>query len=322
MLKIKSQLKSRYSTLEKISRDFDLDSVNYKSAGITTDGTHFYVVNTDDRFDVTQSKVYVYTMSGTHVPTKDFDVAILHLNGITTDGTYLYIVSHNRDRVYVYTKSGTQVRWFKLNSANNIALGLTTDGTYLYVTQNNPSKVYVYTMSGTYVPTKGFDLASTHIGPNGITTDGTHFYVVSYTDNKVFVYTTSGTHVPTKDFDLDPDNTEPYGITTDGTHLYVTDWLVDKVFVYNLDGTPPSSSFSLHLRHSILQQIDPTIAKPNFQTLALPSDPRITSKYLPPGNRWLLRVRKAGRPQVTLQLPTFQMIPGKKCKRAYILCGI
>ena len=230
------------------STDFDLDSDNGNSYGITYANNRFYVVDED--------KVYVYTNSGQHIPSADFDLDSdnVYPTGITYANNRFYVGDAGEDKVYVYTSSGQRVASadFDLDSDNDRPSGITYANNRFYVVDAGDGKVYVYTSAGQHISSADFDLDRANVFPTGITYANNRFYVVDLRDDKVYVYTSAGQHIPSADFDLDSDNVWSSGITYANNRFYVVEWEDDKVYVYTSagqsgsggsnGGTPPTST--------------------------------------------------------------------------------
>ncbi len=235
---------------------FILASANKEPRGITTDGTHFWVVDHEPG----PGRVFQYTMTGSLVGSFVLDSANKKPDGIARDGTHLWVVDDGPKpgRVFKYTVSGSLVSSFTLANTNTDPEGITARDGFLWVVNDSgdhdddddddddddndatppvPGRVFQYTTSGVLV--RSFLLDAANARPQGIATDGSHFWVVDEKPKpgRVFKYTFTGSLVGS--FALDVANKKPRGITTDGVSLWVVSekGSTGRVFQYTTGGT-------------------------------------------------------------------------------------
>lgn len=252
---------------DKSSDGTGIAAIFYSPAGITTDGTHLYVTDTNNHKirKIEIATGVVTTLAGSGSPgSGDGTGAAARFSspeGITTDGTYLYVAdtwNHKIRKIVIATgEVSTLAGSYSYGSADGIGLaasfdlptGITTDGTYLYVADAFNKKIrkievatsVVTTLagSGSSESVDGTGAAASFDRPTGITTDGTHLYVTDKYGNKIRkiviatgVVTTlagSGSQGSTDGTGAAAKFNYPSNIATDGTHLYVADYRNHKV---------------------------------------------------------------------------------------------
>jgi hypothetical protein len=116
---------TRLTGSQAAASNFKLKNGNGESRGITTDGTHLWVVN-----DASQNKVFKYTMTGSHVGTWTIASPNSTPTGITLDPSGasddLWIVDSGTDMVYQYTGGKAWTSGTRAASATfNLAAGNT-----------------------------------------------------------------------------------------------------------------------------------------------------------------------------------------------------
>ena len=145
--------------------------------GITTDGTHLWIV------DRGRDRVYYFEngasrTSGSASATSSFALTSGNKSprGIHTDGSTFWIVNATRskDRVYVYEMSGTSMGYWQLDSANRDPRGVTVDSEgNLLTVDSSTDQIYVYSgaasrTSGSQNADNSFGLDSSNYNPQGI----------------------------------------------------------------------------------------------------------------------------------------------------------
>ncbi len=229
--------------------------------GITTDGTHLYVADTNNhkirKIEIATGVVttlagsYSYGSADGIGLAASFDLP----TGITTDGTHLYVADAFNKKIrkievatsVVTTLAGSgsseSIDGTGAAASFNRPTGITTDGTHLYVTDKYGNKIrkiviatgVVTTIagSGSQGSADGTGAAAKFNYPSNITTDGAHLYVADSRNHKIrkieiatgVVSTLAGGDGYGSDDGVGTAARfrEPTGITTDGFALYVTD---------------------------------------------------------------------------------------------------
>ena len=239
----------------------------YGPAGITTDGTNLYVVDSSNHMirKVVIATGEVTTIAGSTTSGSADGIGtaarFYYPLGITTDGTNLYVVdssNHMIRKVVIATGEVTTIAGSTTSgSADGIGtaarfyypLGITTDGTNLYVVDSSNHMIRkvviatgeVTTIAGstTSGSADGIGTAARFYYPLGITTDGTNLYVVDGSNHmirKVVIATGEVTTVAGSTTSGSVDGigatarfNYPAGITTDGTDLYIADYLNNMI---------------------------------------------------------------------------------------------
>ena len=185
---------------------FVLAPGNLDAAGVTTDGTMIWVVDSAD------DRVYAYDTEGTAEPTGDFDLIVSNASpaGITIDGGNIRVVDSLAGVVYRYDAAGNHVDDFSLTAGNDDSTGLATDGTSIWVVDEIDDQVYRYNTAGAFLDS--FSLNAANNSPKGITVDGADLWVVDSAARAVYRYTTAGAFMGL-DFTLTAGNQDPQGIT-------------------------------------------------------------------------------------------------------------
>jgi sugar lactone lactonase YvrE len=104
---------------QKASSSFKLSGSNRDARGVVTDGSSFWVVNSD-----TTDKVFKYTLTGSLLGSWAIDAANTSPTGITLDPTapsHLWIVDNATDRVYQYDNAVMQTSG-SLSASTSFAL--------------------------------------------------------------------------------------------------------------------------------------------------------------------------------------------------------
>ena len=129
-------------------QDWDLGSSIATPAGITFDGTKFYVTDTGS-----SKSVNIYDASGVYESQFSLPTAITRPRGITWDGSHLYIVDSIDHKAYAFSSSGVHQPSsdFDFHGDNRNASGITWDGSYFHVLDEIDNKVYVYDADGNHV---------------------------------------------------------------------------------------------------------------------------------------------------------------------------
>ncbi len=206
--------------------NFSVSAQDNTGEGITTNGTHFWIVGNQNR------RVYRYMANGTY-DNWFFSVITQALipYGITTNGTHFWVVDTNSKRVYRYRADGTYDNWNFSVSAQDTALqGITTNGTHFWIMGDITDRVYRYMANGTY-DNWNFSVNAQTTGPSDITTNGTHFWVVSSTIDRVHRYRADGTY-DNWDFSVREQDNLPRGIVINGTDFWIVGRDTDRVYRY------------------------------------------------------------------------------------------
>nr|WP_324257862.1 hypothetical protein [Cellvibrio fontiphilus] len=244
-----------------------LAAIFYSPAGITTDGTHLYVADTNNhkirKIEIATGVVTTLAGSGSIGSADGTGTAARFSSpeGITTDGTHLYIAdtwNHKIRKIVIATGVVTTLAGnYSYGSADGIGLaasfdlptGITTDGTNLYVADAFNKKIrkievatsVVTTLagSGSSESVDGTGAAASFDRPTGITTDGTYLYVTDKYGNKIrkiVIATGVVTTLAGSGLQGSADGTGaaakfnyPSNIVTDSTHLYVADYRSHKI---------------------------------------------------------------------------------------------
>ena len=185
---------------------FVLAVSNLDAAGVTTDGTMIWVVDSADY------RVYAYDTDGSPEPTDDFDLTAADASpaGITVDGGNLRVVDSLAGVVYRYDAAGNHMDDFSLTAGNDDPTGIATDGTSIWVVDEIDDQVYRYNTAGAFLDS--FSLNAANGSPKGITVDGTDLWVVDSGARAVYRYTMAGAFMGL-DFTLTAGNQDPQGIT-------------------------------------------------------------------------------------------------------------
>lgn len=145
--------------------------------GITTDGTHIWIV--DNRGD----RVYYYAnassrISGTQTATSSFLLNGSNRNprDLVTDGTFLWVVNDaTTNLVFRYNLAGTLQNSWSLNSGNATPTGITLDPSNgsqdIWVVDSGTDRVYRYANGRTLTSptlTSFFQLSAGNTNPQGI----------------------------------------------------------------------------------------------------------------------------------------------------------
>ena len=200
----------------------------YYPAGITSDGTNLYVV---DSANHTIRKVVIASgavttlagSAGASGATDGVGVAarFYHPQGITTDGTNLYVVDTDNHTIRkiviatgtVTTLAGSAGTWGSTDGTGAAArfffpFGITTDGTNLYIADSGNHTIRKVMIATGEVTTLA--------GIAGATTETTTGKITALEVDAGGVYSYHGIGTTARFFN-------PQGITTDGTNLYVAD---------------------------------------------------------------------------------------------------
>ncbi|HEX7764187.1 MAG TPA: hypothetical protein VF433_11330, partial [Cellvibrio sp.] len=177
--------------------------------GITTDGTHLYVVDGNKIRKIVIATGVVTTLagSGSRGSTNGVGTAAMFSSpiGIATDGTHLYVAdtgNHKIRKVEIATSAvttlagiGPSVDGTGAAASFTRPQGITTDGTHLYVADTGNDKIrkvviatgVVTTLAGSGASgsVDGTGSAASFYFPQGITTDGTHLYVTDTNNYKI-----------------------------------------------------------------------------------------------------------------------------------------
>lgn len=201
---------------------------NYAPAGITTNGTYFWV--TDDARD----EVNRHSMTGEFIDRFTLPAEITNPLGITTNGTYLWITDSMDSHVYSFDMSGTSVGLNFSTSVYGGSHGITNNGTYFWIVDYADKYVYRYLMNGTYSG-PAFNVSDEMDNPWGITQNGTYFWLTDVVDDKIYKYTMDGSYTG-RSFSTTGENSDTRGITEDYPFLWVANNDIssqnDSVFKY------------------------------------------------------------------------------------------
>ncbi len=132
--------KGRESTVYYTGTSFDVSSEDTSPAGITWDGTNFWVAG------FVNKEVFKYTSAGVYTSTY-FDVSSEDTSpaGITWDGTYFLVTGETTKEVYKYTAAGVYTgEHFDVGDEDTIPFGICWDGIHLWVVGNDSKEVYKY----------------------------------------------------------------------------------------------------------------------------------------------------------------------------------
>ena len=207
---------------------------NADPTGITTNGTHIWVVDTGD------DDVYLYHMNGTYIELWALNAGNSDARGITNDGTNIW-VGDTDDQVYKYLMDGTYIGlWAQKAPENADTNDVATDGTNIWTVDYVDEAVYKYSMAGAYVNT--WNLNATNTLPTGLYTNGTNIWVVSF-GGGVHKYDMAGVWDSLWSLEL-PENGSPRGLTSNVTRFYVSDNVDDAVYEY-VAFVPPTPPINL-----------------------------------------------------------------------------
>ena len=230
-------LSAQYGTYIS-ARDFDLDSENTSSEGISIENGFAYVVDTSD------AKVYAYELSTTgavYRSARDFSRSG---GGLAVANGFAYVVTSGGDKVFVHELSSTgatyrSARDFNLAAGNDSPTGISIENGFAYVADAD-NTVYAYELSttgATYRNTRNFSLTARNRNARGISVANGFAYVVDRLGNKVYAYelsTTGAVYHSARDFNLTASNSSSVGIATASGFAYVVDSIDNKVYVYQI----------------------------------------------------------------------------------------
>ena len=164
-------------------------SGNVNPAGITQDGTYFWIV------DITGREVYKYLMDGTYTG-KHFDTGVSgnrQPRAITQDGTYFWITDIGYPGgVYKYSMDGTYLdSWgtveYPVRPYNSYPWGITVARNYIWVADSSAQRVFRYSEDGVFI-----DHLNISVGKRpwarGITAYGKYLWVTNTFDDVVYMY--------------------------------------------------------------------------------------------------------------------------------------
>jgi len=214
-----------FTSYQPAGLNFSVASQDTQPNGVTTDGTNFYVVGSQN------NKIYKYNSSGVLTWQVTTTSQGSNPTGITWMGSYLWVLLGSS--AYKYRAStGVYVGpSIFMGSQDSSPVGITNDGTYFWMVGAANKKVYKYNTSGTY-QSVSFSVASQTSAPEDITWDGTYFYVLD-AYQKVYKYNASGVYqgVAFKS----SANTAPRGIVSKGggdTSFFITGRTAQSVSEY------------------------------------------------------------------------------------------
>ena len=189
------------ATVPKPNRDVTLATYNDHPKGMWSDGTNFFVVESDSRWG----------------------------------GQYL-VMSYDVSR-----GSFNQGADKELASSNDNPTGIWSDGTVVWVDDSGDSKLYAYALSDfSRLADRDIDLAGPNDGIRGLWGFSSTIFVVDKDDARVYAYsTTDGSRQENEEFDLHSDNGNPWGIWGRGTKVWISD--VDNDMLYVYERNPNSS---------------------------------------------------------------------------------
>jgi len=181
-----------------------LTGSNGISNGVTTNGTDYWVSDTED------DEIYHYKIDGTQVDS--FDTAGSGNGdpaGITMNETTIFVGDNADNKVYMYLIDGTASGSFSTNQANGGIRGLGTNGTSIFEANVGADEIYIYDMVGNYqrsldTATHGSDI------PTGVTANDTTIWFNDNTDDNVRSIKMDGTYIGV--WSLNSTNVGSYGI--------------------------------------------------------------------------------------------------------------
>ena len=193
---------SASATVPKPNRDIDLATYNDRPKGMWSDGTNFYVVESDSRWG----------------------------------GQYLIMQYRNSNGSFNADNDKD------LDSANSDPTGIWSDGTVAWVADGDDSKLYAYNLSDfSRLADRDIDLAEPNDHPKGLWGTRNTILVVDSDDTKVYAYSSQdGSRQERQEFDLHSDNDDPWGIWGQGLYVWISDPDDEMLYVYLR--SPPSDA--------------------------------------------------------------------------------
>ena len=226
--------------------DFNtLDAVgNSYPAGIWSDGTTMWVVNTHD------DKIYAYSVATkARDAAKDFDALNTSGNnspvGLWSDGETIWVADSEDGKLYAYSLS-TGARDASKDfdglkgAGNEDPAGIWSDGSTMWVVDDDDNHIYAYDLL-TKARDSDKDFDSVRGAGSGlfeyIWSDGTTIWVANYAQSRLYAYDlSSGSRDSSRDFTTlrAAGNGSPRGLWSDGTTMWVADWRDAKIYAYNM----------------------------------------------------------------------------------------
>ena len=238
-----------------VTRSIQLHCDNARPAGLWSDGTTLWVVDSLD------SKVYAYRFPAagvaydagvTYDPTRDFalDTRSDSPRDLWSDGTTMWVADATDDKLYAYTLTGSgadlnPTRDITLAGINGDPRGVWSDGTTMWVSDGWRAAVYTYTLTdsgATRDESKQFDLGLDRHRAGQSWSDGTTMWVADRIDPELHAYTLTDSGA-TGDSTLDltlVDGAASGGIWSDGTDMWVTGSGDKYVNAYDLYARAPA----------------------------------------------------------------------------------
>ena len=182
------------ATVPKPNQDIDLATYNDRPQGMWSDGTNFFVVESDSRWG----------------------------------GQYLIMQYRNSNGSFNADNDK------ELDSANSDPTGIWSDGTVAWVADEDDTKLYAYNLSDfSRLADRDIDLAGPNGHPRGLWGVRNTILVVDQDDAKVYAYSTEdGSRQEPREFDLHSDNGNPWGIWGEGLYVWISDLDDDMLYVY------------------------------------------------------------------------------------------